>query len=123
MKDDNSQATGLQTKVLHEWEPLNQTSAVTPPIWQTSTFSANPPEQLAVLGEAIRPTEFYTRYGNPTHRQVEATIAALEGGESALVASSGMGAIFAAVMSILRAGDHVVAQRNHYSGTAKMFRD
>jgi cystathionine beta-lyase/cystathionine gamma-synthase len=109
--------------VLHEGEPLNQTSAVTAPIWQTSTFSVSTPEQLAVLGEAIRPTEFYTRYGNPTHRQVEVTIAALEGGEEALVASSGMGAIFAAVMSLLQAGDHVVAQENHYSGTAKMFRD
>jgi methionine-gamma-lyase len=123
MKDKNSEPTGLQTKVLHEWEPLNQTSAVTAPIWQTSTFTANPPQQLAVLGEAIRPSEFYTRYGNPTHQQVEATIAALEGGEAALVASSGMGAIFAAVMSLLQAGDHIVAQRNHYGGSAKMFRD
>jgi cystathionine beta-lyase/cystathionine gamma-synthase len=123
MKEKNSGQTGLQTKVLHEWEPFNETSALTAPIWQTSTFSVRTPEQLAVLGESIRPSEFYTRYGNPTHRQVEVTIAALEGGEDALVASSGMGAIFAAVLSILRAGDHVVVQRNHYSGSAKMFRD
>ena len=123
MKEKNSEESGLQTKVLHEWAPLNETSAVTPPIWQTSTFSVTDPEQLSVLGKAIRPSEFYTRYGNPTHRQVEATIAALEGGEDALVASSGMGAIFAAILSILRAGDHAVIQRNHYSGSAKMFRD
>jgi cystathionine beta-lyase/cystathionine gamma-synthase len=114
---------GLQTKAVHAWEPENQTSAVTAPIWQTSTFTVDPPERLTEIGETIRPTEFYTRYGNPTHRQAEAIIAALEGGEEALVASSGMGAIFAAVVSGLQAGDHIVAQRNHYSGSAKMFRD
>ena len=114
---------GLQTTVLHEWEYLNATSAVTAPIWQTSTFSADTPEQLVELGESTRPSEFYTRYGNPTHRQVEATVAALEGGEAALVTSSGMGAIFASVMSLLQSGDHVVAQRTHYSATAKIFRD
>jgi methionine-gamma-lyase len=50
-------------------------------------------------------------------------MAALEGGEAALVTSSGMGAIFAAVMTDLANGDHVVAQTNHYSATAKLFRD
>jgi cystathionine beta-lyase/cystathionine gamma-synthase len=71
----------------------------------------------------VRPAEFYTRYGNPTHKQAEATIAALEGGEAALVTGSGMGAIFAAVMSQLQSGDHVVAQHNHYAGTTRLFRD
>jgi methionine-gamma-lyase len=50
-------------------------------------------------------------------------MAALEGGEQALVTSSGMGAIFTAVMTDLEKGDHVVAQTNHYSATAKLFRD
>jgi methionine-gamma-lyase len=72
------------------------------------------------MATATRPTEFYTRYGNPTHKQVEATIAALEGGEAALLAASGMGAIFTAMLCGLRAGDHVVAQRNLYAGTAKL---
>src|ERR1043165_1374782 len=75
------------------------------------------------MGEAVRPDEFYTRYGNPTHRQVAATVAALEGGEAALVTSSGMGAIYAAVMSLLRKGDHVVTQQSLYSATGKLFRD
>ena len=123
MKNTQPAEKGLQTTVLHEWEQLNQTPAVTAPIWQTSTFSAESPEQLVALGESTRPTEFYTRYGNPTHQQVEITVATLEGGEAALVASSGMGAIFAAVMSFLQSGDHVVAQHTHYSATGKMFRD
>ncbi len=123
MKNVNSEGRGLQTTVLHEAGRLNETHAVTAPIWQTSTFSADSPEHLAELGEAVHPGEFYTRYGNPTHQQAAATIAALEGGEAALVAGSGMGAIFAAVMSLLRSGDHVIAQHNLYAGATKLFRD
>jgi cystathionine beta-lyase/cystathionine gamma-synthase len=54
---------------------------------------------------------------------VEVTIAALEGGETALVTGSGMGAIFPAITSVLQKGDHVVAQQTHYAGTAKLLRD
>ncbi len=114
---------GLQTRVMHAADSLNETTAVSAPIWQTTTFSNDSPSQLAELGVAVHPTEFYTRYGNPTHRQVEAVMADLEGGEAALVASSGMGAIFAAVMTGLESGDHVVGQTNHYSATGKLFRD
>jgi cystathionine beta-lyase/cystathionine gamma-synthase len=123
MKNSDSEELGLQTRVLHEAGRLNETHGVTAPIWQTSTFSADSPAHLAELGEEIHPSEFYTRYGNPTHKQVEAIVASLEGGEAALVAGSGMGAIFAAVMTLLQKGDHVVAQHNHYAGTTKLFRD
>jgi len=118
-----SEDLALQTKVLHAADQLNETHAVTAPIWQTTTFRGESPEQLAELGTSLHPTEFYTRYGNPTHQQVETVMTALEGGEAALVTSSGMGAIFAAVMTGLKSGDHVVAQTNHYSATGKLFRD
>ena len=118
-----SEDLALQTRVLHAADELNDTHAVTAPIWQTTTFRGDSPEQLAESGTSLHPTEFYTRYGNPTHRQVETVMAALEGGEAALVTSSGMGAIFAAVITGLKSGDHVVAQTNHYSATGKLFRD
>lgn len=121
--NDDLEGLGIQTTVLHEARELNETHAVTPPIWQTSTFTADSPQHLAELGASMRPSEYYTRYGNPTHKQVEATVAALEGGEAALVASSGMGAIYSAVMSLLQNGDHVVAQHTHYAATTKLFRD
>jgi methionine-gamma-lyase len=123
MSDTKPEETGLQTRLLHESDRLNETHAVTAPIWQTSTFGADSAEHLAELGESVHPSEFYTRYGNPTHRQVEATVAALEGGEAALVTASGMGAIFPAVMSLVESGDHVVAQRVHYAGATKLLRD
>src|SRR4030095_4121776 len=112
---------GDQTIAVHTSRALNSTSAVAPPIWQTTTFSADTAEEFAAIAVETKPAEFYTRYGNPTHEQVEATIASLEGAERALVTGSGMGAIFAAVMSHLNKGDHVVGQRNHYAGTTTLF--
>jgi len=121
-KDQDSPGReGAQTRAVHVSREFNRTTAVTPPIWQTTTFRADSAEEFAEIAAATHPSEFYTRYGNPTHRQVEATLAALEGGEAAMVAGSGMGAIFAAVLCGLRSGDHVVAQRNHYAGTMTLF--
>ena len=117
MSRDETGGEGVQTRAIHAGKGENRTHAVTPPIWQTTTFSADSSEHFAEIATATRPAEFYTRYGNPTHKEVEATIVALEGGEAALLTSSGMGAIFTALMSALKAGDHVVAQTNHYAGT------
>lgn len=114
---------GMQTKAVHASREHNTTHAVSSPIWQTSSFSADSAAHFDEIATATRPAEFYTRYGNPTHRQAEATIAALEGGETALVTASGMGAIFTAMMCGLSAGDHIVAQRNLYSGTNTLIED
>ena len=116
-RDEQDEWEGMQTKAVHASREHNTTHAVSSPIWQTSSFSADSAAHFDEIAQASRPAEFYTRYGNPTHRQAEGTIAALEGGETALVTASGMGAIFTAVMCGLSAGDHVVAQRNLYSGT------
>src|SRR5918999_4980959 len=123
MSREEFEGGGFQTRAVHAGKRENRTRAVTPPIWQTTTFSADSSEHFAEIASAVRPAEFYTRYGNPTHKEVEATVAALEGGETALLTSSGMGAIFAALMSTLRAGDHVVAQTNHYAGATTLLED
>lgn len=121
MNRNDSAREGVQTRAIHAGKSENRTHAVTPPIWQTTTFAADSSEHFAEIATATRPAEFYTRYGNPTHKEVEATIVALEGGEAALLTSSGMGAIFTALMSTLKQGDHVVAQTNHYAGTMTLF--
>ena len=114
---------GPQTTAVHASQEFNHTTSISPPIFQTTTFSAENAEHFYELATLPRHAEFYTRYGNPNHQQVEATVAALENAEAALVTSSGIGAIFAAVMSQLQSGDHVVAQRNHYAATTVLFRD
>jgi cystathionine beta-lyase/cystathionine gamma-synthase len=123
MKKDLAGAQGLQTKCIHAAREFNRTSAISPPIWQTTTFLAESSEHFAGLAKSVKPSEYYSRYGNPTHEQVEAVMATLEGGEAAMVTASGMGAISTSVMSLLERGDHVVAQRNLYAGTAALLED
>jgi cystathionine beta-lyase/cystathionine gamma-synthase len=108
---------GMQTKAVHASVEFNRTRAVSSPIWQTSSFRADSSEHFAELARGVKPTEFYTRYGNPTHQQAEAVMAELEGGAAALVTASGMGAIFTSIMCMVEKGDHVVAQRNLYAST------
>jgi methionine-gamma-lyase len=123
MSKENPKLEGLQSKSVYASKPLNRTSAISPPIWQTTTFGAETTEDFAEIAVATKPAEFYTRNGNPNHAMVEATLAALEGGEAAQVFSSGMGAIFAAMGCLLETGDHVVAQRNHYAGATTLMKE
>ncbi|MBZ5686219.1 MAG: aminotransferase class I/II-fold pyridoxal phosphate-dependent enzyme [Acidobacteriia bacterium] len=91
---------------------------VAPEIYQTSTF------EVADNEEQIRVTttdRYYTRWGNPTITLAEQTVTALEGTEAALVFASGMGAITTTILSLLKAGDHIVAQRDLYGGVTKFF--
>lgn len=92
---------------------------ISSPIWQSSTFRFTTPEEVAEASVAERPDGFYTRYGNPNFAAVERALATLEGGESALVTGSGMGAIMLVFLCLLESGDHVVAQEAHYVGTMK----
>ena len=87
------------------------------PIYATSTFEVADATELAELLEFARPGHSYTRYSNPTHDALERALAELEGGEAALVTASGMAAIHAVVVSILRAGDEIVIPRAVYGGT------
>jgi methionine-gamma-lyase len=123
MSKDKFELEGMQTRAVYAAKDLNRTSAISPPIWQTTTFGAETAEEFAEIAVATKPQEFYTRYGNPNHAMVEETLANLEGGELALVFGSGMGAIFSAVAGSLQTGDHVVAQQNHYAGATTLLKD
>lgn len=114
---------GQQSKAVYAAKHANRTTAVSPPIWQTTTFSADTAEEFVEIATAVKTPEFYTRYGNPNHEMVEATLTALEGGEAALVFGSGMGAIFTAMGTLLEQGDHVVAQHNHYAGATTLLKE
>src|SRR5262245_59244071 len=87
------------------------------PIYATSTFEVADAAELAELLEFERPGHSYSRYSNPTHDALERALAELEGGEAALATASGMAAIHAVVLSIVRAGDEIVLPRAVYGGT------
>jgi cystathionine beta-lyase/cystathionine gamma-synthase len=112
---------GMQTRLIHDLEDKGGRLAVSPPIYQTSTFRLTSPEEGADLAAEVAPATYYTRYGNPNTKQVEILLAELEKAEGALTVGSGMAAITTALMSNLEAGDHVVAQNTHYTATLSFF--
>ncbi len=108
MKGDPTKL-GFSTRAIHAGQaPDPTTGAVSVPIYATSTY---------VQDELGRHKGFeYARVQNPTRSALEANVAALEGGTSGHAFASGMSAI-AALMTLLRSGEHVVASRNVYGGT------
>ncbi len=87
------------------------------PIYQTATFEATDNEEML----QVTPTDhFYTRYGNPTNSAAERAIAELEGADGALLFTTGMTAITSTLLTFLKSGDHIVAQRDIYGGTTKL---
>jgi len=100
---------GFATRAIHAGQqPDPSTGAVTMPIYATSTYVAD---------ELGRHKGFeYARVQNPTRFALEANVAALEGGATGHAFASGMSAI-AALLTLVRAGEHVVFSRNVYGGT------
>ncbi|RLK09951.1 methionine-gamma-lyase [Micromonospora sp. M71_S20] len=112
--------TGTGTIAVHGDDGLSPGGAVSPPIVQSATFSAESDEQFAAVATETRGHAFYTRYGNPNHAQVAAVVAQLEGAEAGMVTASGMGAISTIALALLSAGDHVIVQRSTYGGTTSL---
>src|SRR5450755_1386675 len=106
-----------ETEAVHGGTCLDKKNGpLATPIYQTSTF------EVSDMQEQLRVTStdhFYTRYGNPTNTAAESAIAELEGTDSALLFSSGMAAITTSILSLVKAGDHIVAQRDIYGGVTK----
>lgn len=101
-----------RTQLVHEGSRRSQYGEMAEAIFLTQGFvypSAEEAEQRFIkAGE----DEFvYARYGNPTTRMFEERIAALEGTEDAFATASGMAAVSGALMSLCRAGDHIVSSR------------
>ncbi|WP_419917723.1 trans-sulfuration enzyme family protein [Candidatus Poriferisocius sp.] len=88
-----------------------------PTLFPTTTFRI--PSLEAGRRMALDPAEshYYTRNGNPTVRAFEEAMADLEGAEAARAFGSGMGAVTGVVLGLCSSGDHIVAQRQLYSGT------
>ena len=103
------------TRSVHAGEPIPRIEgAVALPIFQTATYAHDDPEA----------SPRYVRYNNsPNHEALHGKLAALAQTESALVTASGMAAISSALLSLLGAGDHLVAPRGLYGGTLDLFDD
>lgn len=87
------------------------------PIVQSTTFRFDSTKAIADLFDLKTSDYFYTRLGNPTCGHVEEKIAALEGGVGAMLTSSGQAATLTAVLTIAKAGDHILCSSTVYGGT------
>lgn len=118
--DEESQPE-LSTRAVHAGDAANDSMAVSMPIYQSSTFRFRDAEHGARISAEQAPTHLYTRWGNPTARAVELSLASLENAEAALLFSSGMAAGSTAVLSMVKSGDHIVAGSGLYAGMVELF--
>ncbi|HHC79434.1 MAG TPA: O-acetylhomoserine aminocarboxypropyltransferase/cysteine synthase, partial [Flavobacteriia bacterium] len=106
------------TQALHAGHDVTQnggTRAV--PIYQSTAYVFNNSDHAANLFSLVEPGNIYTRINNPTNAILEERLAALEGGIAAVVTASGTAAISTALLTLLKAGDHIVASNSLYGGT------
>ncbi|AUM73222.1 O-succinylhomoserine sulfhydrylase [Paracoccus jeotgali] len=97
---------------IHAGTRRSQYGEMAEAMFMTQGFVYDSAEQAAARFQKSGPDEFiYARYGNPTNRMFEDRIAALEGTEDAFATNSGMSAVNGALMSVCRAGSHIVAAR------------
>ena len=113
----NLENCGFATKQIHAGKHENAAGALTPPIYQTSTFEFASVEQGGKRFAGQEPGFIYSRLSNPTVNVAEEKVAALEGGEAALGTAAGMGAISAALWTSVVAGDEIVASDTLYGCT------
>ncbi len=108
----------MSTLAVHAGEErLKPGYSITDPIFCTSTYTFPDTQALIEYVEQKQPREEYARYGNPSEKVAERKLAALDGGEAALLYSSGMSAVAGLLLAKLKSGDEVVLVDECYHRT------
>jgi len=112
MKDNK-----FATKAIREGYKTSQEQEHSAAIFLTSSFTFDSAEQAAQRFAKEEQGNVYSRFTNPTVEAFQDKLASLEGAESCLATASGMSAIFATIMALSKAGDHIVASRGMFGTT------
>jgi methionine-gamma-lyase len=104
-------------------EKFQKSGPVGTVIARTASFTFSSSEEMKQWAEGKSSAYMYTRYANPTLAVAEEKIARLEGAEAGVVTASGMAAISSALLSVLKAGDEVIATQALYGGSYRLMRD
>ena len=113
---------GFSTRAIHlGYDPSQHEGALTPPIFMTSTFAFETAEAGSEMFRGERAGYIYGRTTNPTQTILEERMASLEGGEAAMTAASGMGAISSVMLTLLNPGDEAVIDHTVYGNTFAYF--
>ncbi len=124
---DSRQAIG--TRAVHAGEAIDDQSALTqaralePPLVLSSAYNLGTAEQAAAAFRGENELYIYGRWRNPSVEALERKLADLESAEAAVATASGMAAVTGALLSSLRAGDHVVAPWSCYGETSRLLRE
>ena len=113
---------GVETLCLHAGQlPDPATGSRAAPIYQTTSYVFDNADHAASLFNLQTFGNIYTRLSNPTTAVFEERLAALENGRAALAVSSGLAAEMVALLTLLKAGDHLVSARTLYGGSYSQF--
>ncbi|WP_078593317.1 methionine gamma-lyase [Evansella clarkii] len=110
----------LETRLIHgSFNPDkgNDYGSLSTPLYQTSTFAFESAEQGEARFSGNESGYIYSRLGNPTVNELERKIANLEGGEEGVAFGSGMAAVSAVLIGLLKAGDHLIVSEGVYGCT------
>jgi len=108
----------ISTKALHAGHDTTQTLGTRAvPIYQSTSYVFNDTDHAANLFSLAELGFIYTRLNNPTNDILQNRLAAIEGGIGAVVFASGTAAISTGLLTLLKAGDHIVASSSLYGGT------
>lgn len=119
MSDDNTYQ--FSTRAVRAGQQRTHEGEHAEPIFPTSSYVFASAAEAAARFSGEQPGNIYSRFTNPTVRTFEQRLAALEGGERCVATSSGMAAILATCLGLLKSGDHIVASRSIFGTTTVMF--
>ncbi|MDH5356984.1 MAG: PLP-dependent transferase, partial [Gammaproteobacteria bacterium] len=124
MSDKNITRKGIQTQAIHAGEsPDAETGASTPNLVMSSSFVVDEEVSFSANNMNEETPFVYTRWSNPTTRQLEQKLAVLEEAEACVAFASGMAASSAVLLNYLSSGDHLIISNTNYPGTAEFARD
>jgi O-succinylhomoserine sulfhydrylase len=121
MEHDNEENWGFSTQAIRTGHQRTPEGEHGEPIFPTSSFVFASAAEAAARFSGETPGNIYARFTNPTVRNFERRLAALEGGESCVATASGMAAILATCMGLLQSGDHIVSSQSVFGSTTILF--
>ncbi len=123
MTKNNSKEYSLETQAIRSGHRRTGEDEHSIPIFATSSYVFKSAEEAALRFTGKQPGNIYSRFTNPTVDAFQKRLALMEQGERCLAFASGMAAIMAVGMGLLKAGDHVVCSRSVFGNTVLMFQN
>lgn len=118
---DKAQSCGFETIAIRTGHRRTHEREHGEPIFTTSSFVFDSAAQAAARFSGDEPGNIYARFTNPTTQNFEQRLAAMEGGESCIATASGMSALMAICVGLLKTGDHIVSSRSVFGTTTVLF--